>query len=214
MSSGGYAASTRERRGGAAEAARARAAHAITLRRRARRRPGFLASSNHKRETPSPRHDRVPASERVFDAGGLSAVSTGRPADTHSVAGDPTRCSSSATDRAGPRSTISVGCRARDRWAAWRPAHVSNLLSRGARLRAFGRRGALASSREWNARCEPPWSERELLEKVQNARDGTAVSRLVVCWPTAMSSDSCVSSYDIMTTMWLCLLTFIAIWLY
>ena len=23
---------------------------------------------------------------------------------------------------------------------------------------------------EWNARCEPPWSERELLEKVQNAR--------------------------------------------
>jgi hypothetical protein len=23
---------------------------------------------------------------------------------------------------------------------------------------------------EWNARCQPPWSERELLIKVQNAR--------------------------------------------
>jgi len=22
----------------------------------------------------------------------------------------------------------------------------------------------------WNARCEPPWPERQLLEKVQNAR--------------------------------------------
>ena len=29
---------------------------------------------------------------------------------------------------------------------------------------------ALSVLREWNARCQPPWSERELEEKVQNAR--------------------------------------------
>ena len=29
---------------------------------------------------------------------------------------------------------------------------------------------ALSVLNEWNARCEPPWSERELLEKVRNAR--------------------------------------------
>ena len=29
---------------------------------------------------------------------------------------------------------------------------------------------AFSVLREWNARCEPPWSERDLQEKVQNAR--------------------------------------------
>jgi hypothetical protein len=29
---------------------------------------------------------------------------------------------------------------------------------------------AMSVLREWNARCAPPWSERELLEKVRNAR--------------------------------------------
>jgi hypothetical protein len=30
--------------------------------------------------------------------------------------------------------------------------------------------GALALIREWNARCEPPWSERELVDKIRRAR--------------------------------------------
>jgi len=29
---------------------------------------------------------------------------------------------------------------------------------------------ALAVIREWNARCEPPWTERELADKIQRAR--------------------------------------------
>jgi hypothetical protein len=29
---------------------------------------------------------------------------------------------------------------------------------------------ALAVLRDWNARCEPPWSEHELLAKLQHAR--------------------------------------------
>ena len=61
--------------------------------------------------------------------------------------------------RSSPRSLASTG----------RSSDVSNLLPRRAGLRLSDDE-AFSVLQTWNARCEPPWSEGQLLEKVQNAR--------------------------------------------
>ncbi len=57
--------------------------------------------------------------------------------------------------------------------------HVATLLAAEHVVRGFqlDERSALCVLAEWNAKCEPPWSERELAHKIrQAARHGSAVS--------------------------------------
>ena len=97
-------------------------------------------------------------------------------------------------DRAGTRSAIS---------SAVEPAiagqhgdlRTFRICCRVVRGFALSDDEAISVLSEWNARCEPPWSERELLAKVQNARRygrepfGGLLSR-------TYERDSCISSYD------------------
>jgi hypothetical protein len=48
--------------------------------------------------------------------------------------------------------------------------HTFRVCCRLARGFALSDDEALELLREWNARCQPPWSERELLDKLQRAR--------------------------------------------
>lgn len=56
---------------------------------------------------------------------------------------------------------------------------------------------AMSLLREWNARCAPPWSERELLEKVRNARRyGREPFGGLVSGSRTSSSAKCVSLHN------------------
>jgi hypothetical protein len=48
--------------------------------------------------------------------------------------------------------------------------HTFRVCCRLVRGFAMPHADALSLLAEWNARCEPPWSERELTEKVRRAR--------------------------------------------
>jgi hypothetical protein len=48
--------------------------------------------------------------------------------------------------------------------------HTFRVCCRIVRGFALGDDDALAALVEWNLRCEPPWTERELLDKIKRAR--------------------------------------------
>ncbi len=111
----------------------------------------------------------------TIDYGDTSRMYT--PADFPTSLPPPTACAS-----VRPRRDLPVGLdrveRARRYLAALPPAisgqhgdlHTFRVCCRLVRGFALGDRDALTLLHEWNARCEPPWSERELLDKVRRAR--------------------------------------------
>ena len=104
--------------------------------------PGFV---NHKRETPVPRNDRVPATELPCS----EPTDFPEPA-TRGFQGATAEPSWSARRSSTRRWSAPVdfsAVRARNLRTARRPAHVSHLLSRGARVRAVRRRSALRAAR-------------------------------------------------------------------
>ena len=103
--------------------------------------PGF---ANHKRQTPFTGHDRIPASESGVWSRRFSSDSIDRSGRQHER-----RASSAAdlADRAARAQRFLLGCRACRCRTARRPAHISNLLSRGSRIRAFRSRGDVRSLR-------------------------------------------------------------------
>jgi hypothetical protein len=48
--------------------------------------------------------------------------------------------------------------------------HTFRVCCRLTRGFALSDRQALAILRDWNAHCQPPWSDRELVDKVKHAR--------------------------------------------
>ena len=64
-------------------------------------------------------------------------------------------------------------------WPAWRRPHVPRLLPAHSRF-ALNDDQALQVLTDWNARCQPPWSLEELLDKLRRAAC-TAASRLAGC---------------------------------
>ena len=102
--------------------------------------PGF---ANHKRDDAFTGHDRIPASECGVWSRRFSSDSVGRSSRQHSAEFQ----ALSSRRSCGSRPALSLGCRACRCRAARRPAHLSNLLSRGSRIRAFRSRGDLRSLR-------------------------------------------------------------------
>ncbi len=136
-------------------------------RHRVRRRHGFLVSrTTSARRAHRSRSDTC-VRERCLEPTTFRwarSTGSGPPAERQaSSAGD-------VADRTGSRPALSAGSRA---------CQLPDSTATCARFQfvvgwcadsSFRIHEAMSVLSEWNARCQPPWSERELLVKVQNAR--------------------------------------------
>ena len=125
--------------------------------------PGF---ANHKRQTPFTGHDRIPASECGVWSRRFSSDSIGQFQPTTRA---PSFKRSDLADRAAraQRFLLAVEPAVAGQHGDLRTFRICCRVVRGFELSDHEAMSVLS---EWNARCQPPWSERELLIKVQNAR--------------------------------------------
>ena len=125
--------------------------------------PGF---ANHKRETPSAVRIEYLRPLTVLDAIDFPSATRSRPFASGRVV-----CAERfvATDRVirARRFLRAVEAAVSGRHGDLRTFRICCRLVRGF---ALSDNEALAVLSEWNERCQPPWSERELLKKVHNAR--------------------------------------------
>ena len=148
--------------------------------------PGF---ANYKRLTPSPVTIEYLRPSAVFGTDDFprtrSTFQTTRRAASFKRSASRRSC--------GSRRALSVGCRACRCRTARRPAHISNLLSRGSRIRAFRSRGNVRSlrvERTVSAALVRTGVADESSER-QEVRPGAPRCAR----PATNERDSCVSSY-------------------
>ena len=125
--------------------------------------PGFV---NYKRLTPFTGHDRIPASE----CGALEpTIFLGLGRSFQPTTQRPSFKRSHLADRAAraQRFLLAVEPAVAGQHGDLRTFRICCRVVRGFELSDHE---AISVLSEWNARCQPPWSERELLMKVQNAR--------------------------------------------
>ena len=124
--------------------------------------PGF---ANHKRQTPSPVTIEYLRSGAVFGTGDFPlARSTARDArGANSIK----RCDVDDRTARAQRFLLAVEPAVAGQHGDLRTFRICCRVVRGFGLSDHEAMSVLS---EWNARCQPPWSEQELLIKVQNAR--------------------------------------------
>ena len=165
--------------------------------------PGFM---NHKHERPVARIDRVSATGCRARAGGFSRPDARQASKGSSASHNAFSAAHSVGDRLerARRFLRSVEPAVAGQHGDLRTFRICCRLVRGF---ALSDDEAFSVLREWNARCEPPWSERDLQVKVQNARRyGREPLGGLLTGPTS-SAGSCVSSYEYLPIIMLCLLT-------
>lgn len=124
--------------------------------------PGF---ANHKRQTPSPVTIEYLRPRAVFGSDDFPlARSTARDAKS---ATNIKRCDVADRTARAQRFLLAVEPAVAGQHGDLRTFRICCRVVRGFELSDHEAMSVLS---EWNARCQPPWSERELLMKVQNAR--------------------------------------------
>ena len=149
--------------------------------------PGF---ANHKRLTPSPVTIEYLRPSAVFGADDFPRTRSAVPADNTS--GRVSSALISPIVRLAPSAfCLAVEPAVAGQHGDLRTFRICCRVVRGFELSDHEAMSVLS---EWNARCQPPWSERELLIKVQNARKygREPLGALVAA---TNERDSCVSSY-------------------